>query len=416
MKKFLDPLYKNSLYLLIGNAIATISGFLFWILVARIYSTAEIGLGTSLSSLVGLITSLSLLGLNTGLLRFLPTSTQKTEKINSSIVITAVVSGILAVVFLSTLPEPLLFVRENPVYAGVFILVAIITTLNALTESIFIAFRATIHVLIKAVIHSTVKLILPFVLISFGAFGIFGALSMGTLGSLLYALKMLAHKYQIQYAAHIDRDAVKKMASISFATYISGLITSIPSYILPVFITTHISPTQTAYYYVAATTANVLFIIPLVITQNLLVEGSYDEAAIKQHTNKASLLIGALLIPAITIMFFFGDYILLVFGKQYSTEGIMLLRLLSLSGIFVGANYIFGTLLTIYQHMRLLIAINTVGSITLLGGSYLLLSQGIVGIGYATLLTQAVLLLLYIISFVTAGGYKKEVGRTSKTS
>ena len=135
--------------------------------------------------------------------------------------------------------------------------------------------------------------------------------------------------------------------------------------------------------------------IPQAITQNLLVEGSYDENEIKQHTQRSSRLILSLLIPGILLMIFFGNYILLVFGKEYSQEGISLLRILAISGIFVGINYVLGTLLVLFQHIRILIIINVVSSTLLLILCYYFLNNGIIGVGFSTLITQVVLTFFY---------------------
>lgn len=404
MKKLLhilfkqNQLYKNSLYLITTNVVASAAGFLFWILIARHYSSDQIGLATSLFSLSSLVASLSLLGFNVGLMRYLPSSNKKNEKISSVIIITTIVSGILAIGFLLGLQyysQPLLFVKQNSYYPVLFVFFTVINTLNILSESITVAYRAAFHVLLKVILQNGLKLILAVVLVLFGAFGIFLVLSLSNLIAALYAFIILAVVYKVAYKPRIDVDAVQKIAYISFGTYISGLASVVPSFVLPILITSNVSPSDSAYYYIVATSINILFVIPQVITQNLLVEGSYEEAKIKEHTRRAGRLIAGILFPAIIAMIFFGNYILIIFGKQYSTHGNALLQLLALSAIITGANYIVGTLLTMYNHIKLLIGINALGSVILLTSSYLLLQQGIIGIGYATILTQTVVLILY---------------------
>ena len=48
------------------------SGFFFWLIAARFYSTADIGLASAIISAMGLISMLSLLGFDISLVRFLP--------------------------------------------------------------------------------------------------------------------------------------------------------------------------------------------------------------------------------------------------------------------------------------------------------------------------------------------------------
>ena len=57
-------------------------GFFFWIINARLYSAEQVVIGTTLISIMTLISSFSILGLGNGLIRYLPTSERKNKKIN----------------------------------------------------------------------------------------------------------------------------------------------------------------------------------------------------------------------------------------------------------------------------------------------------------------------------------------------
>lgn len=394
-----NNLYTNSFYLIGSYVLAYVSGFLFWLLVTRLYSTQQVGVATALFSSASLISTLSLLGFNTSLLKFIPQGTHNNEKINSSIIITAVVSGVLSVLFLIFSPfflSETIFIKETNYYFILFVLFTIIFTLNLLSDSVFVALRSTYHVFIKTAFQSTIKLALPFLFIASGAFGIFISLSVGALGALMYAFISLAMFYGVKYQFKLHVHSIKEMAYLSFGTYISGLITTIPSFLLPLFITSTLNSSAAAYYFIAATTVNFLYIIPQMVTQNLLVESTKNEPNLKILLKKTFYLINVLLIPAILLMIFFGNYILIIFGKNYSVEGLTLLQVMSVAGIFVGLNYIFGILLIIYEQIKFLIGINFLGTIVLLLLSYWFLGLGITGIGYATLLTQLILTLLYI--------------------
>ena len=82
---------------------------------------------------------------------------------------------------------------------------------------------------------------------------------------------------------------MKKIAVLSIGTYISGLMVTATLYVLPILITNILGPEQTAFYYIVATTTSVLNLIPQVISQNLLVEGSYEIEYIKGHLKIHSL-------------------------------------------------------------------------------------------------------------------------------
>ena len=382
------------------------TGFLFWVIAARLYRTAQVGLATSLYSLLTLLSGLSLLGLTSGLMRFLPLSKSRSEKINSSILITASLSFLLAIIAVIALPRlspQLAFVTHNKFFFISFILFTVAQTLNQLIEAVLIALREGRQILIKNSVLAILKLLLPSVLVILGAYGIFASIQLAVTISAIYGFIIVAILHKVRYRPAFHKPSIEQMSYFSLGNYVSGLASSVPAYILPLFITNTLGPASAAYYYIVATTANVLFMIPGVITQNLLVEGSYQEEEIKEHTRKAMRLILTILIPGIITILLFGNYVLLVFGKHYSTEGINLLRLYAISGIFVGLNYVFGTLLAIFHHIKLLIFLNSISSVLLLFLSFIFLHLGLIGLGYAAILAQILLLLLYIISFYKIG-------------
>jgi len=73
LKKHLsDPLFKNAYFLMFSSLTPAGSSFFFWLIAARFYSTADIGLASAIISAMGLISMLSLLGFGISLVRFLP--------------------------------------------------------------------------------------------------------------------------------------------------------------------------------------------------------------------------------------------------------------------------------------------------------------------------------------------------------
>jgi len=80
-----DSLYRNSIFLMLSTGVMAVFGFFFWITNARLYSSEQVGIGTTLISIMTLISSFSILGLGNGLIRYLPTSERKNKKINTFI-------------------------------------------------------------------------------------------------------------------------------------------------------------------------------------------------------------------------------------------------------------------------------------------------------------------------------------------
>ncbi len=393
-----DSLYRNATYLMLNTGVMALLGFFFWVINTRLYSTEQVGIGTTLISVMTLISSFSILGLDSALIRYLPTSVRKNEKINTSFILVALMSILISsiyLIFLRTFSSKLLFVRENIIFALLFILFIIFSSLNTISENIFIAYRSSKYVLIKNTIFSVAKLILPFALIALGSYGIFTSVGISLAITFGISMFFLVMKYKYSFKPKIDTDILKRMTKFSLGNYIAGFLGGSPAMILPILMTNTIGAEYTAYFYMDMMVANLLYIIPIATSQALFAEGSYNESELKIHLKKSIKIISIIIIPAIIITVFLGKYILLVFGKEYSDEGLLFLRLLALSGIFISCNTIFGIILRVKHKIMMLIYINFISAISILGLSYLLLSKGLLGIGLAWTAGQGLVSLVY---------------------
>lgn len=401
-----DSLYKNSTYLMASNSIVAVLGFLFWAINARLFPTEEIGLATTLISAATLVTTFSLLGLNVSLIRYLPTSERKSDKINSVFGITAAASILISAIFLTGLkyfsPE-LIFVRENILFAFLFVLFTIFSSLSESVKNIFRAYRSSEYVLVKNTIFNILKLLLIFFLVNLGVFGIFFSWVVSLAIAFLISLIILIKKFDYKFKLTIKKDVIKKMTFFSFANYINEFFEGAPRLILPIMITNLIGAEKAAYFYIDLTLAGFLFMFPEAISNSFFAEGSANEKGVENNIKKVVKAVSLILIPSTLVVVFFGNYILLFFGKDYSLEGFKLLQLLAFSGIFVAINSVFGNIFRIKYRMRRLVSINCLGAVITVGLSYLFLPKSILGIGWAWLIGQGIMNLAY---FFTTFLYK----------
>ena len=338
-----DSLYKNSIYLMLSTGVMATFGFFFWIINARIYSAEQIGIGTTLLSIMSLISSFSILGLGTGLIRYLPTSEIKNKKISTSFTLVTLISiliSIIYLIFMKTFSPKLIFVRENIVFSLMFILFVVLSSLNTISDNVFIAYRSSKFVLLKSIIFSIAKLIFPLLLLALGAYGIFVSVGIAVVIAFIFSLMVLILRFNYFFKPIIDMSVVKRMVKFSLGNYTAELIGGLPSLALPILITNLIGAKFSAYYYMAIMIAGLLYVIPMATSQSLFAEGSYNEKELRLHVKKATTIIALILIPAIIIIVFLGKYILLAFGKDYSSEGFRLLQFFAISGVFIATKNI----------------------------------------------------------------------------
>lgn len=394
-----DSLYRNSMYLMLSTAVISFFGFFFWIINARLYSPENVGLATAIISVTGIIGGFTLLGLNVGIIRFLPKSENKNAIINSSFTIIAALSALLSVIFLLGLQvfSPLLLLlRENVFIASSFVVFGIAGSMGAIVDSVFIAYRSAKYSFFKNSVFSIVKLIFPFFLVVFGAYGIYASVGIANVAAFALSIGFLIYNFKYQPKISFNLPVIKKIGLYSFGNYIAAFLVSLPTLVLPIIIANKIGAAQAGYFYIALMIASFLFIIPNATTQSLFAEGSHSEDEMKGHINKAMKITALLLIPATIIIELFGNYILLAFGKSYSSEAFRLLQIIALSGIFVSLNLILSTVLKVRNKIKELITAGAFSAFIIVALSYLFINLGLWGVGLAWFTGQAATSLVYL--------------------
>jgi O-antigen/teichoic acid export membrane protein len=398
-----DSLYRNSIYLILSTAIQAFFGFFFWIIAARLYSPEQVGIATTLISVMTLISGFSTLGLNVGLVRFLPKSKEKNEKINSSFFITTLASVLISIGFLiglKTFSPKLLFLKTNLFYMTSFILFVATLSVNTLVESIFVAYRSAKFTLLKNTVLSIVKVALPVFMVIFSAYGIYASVGIANIVAFLLSVGVLIYNFKYQPKVSLNIPVVQKIGSYSFANYVAAFIGGLPQMVLPLIITNKLGAKESAYFYISIMIANFLFIIPQAITQSLFAEGSNSEDLIKEHIKKSIKITTIMLLPIIMIFFLGGNYILLAFGKNYSYEAVKLLEIFCVSSVFISVSLIISTILKVMNKNKEQIVINLLGFLLIISLSYIFIHKGLTGIGISWLIGQAITSIIYLLYFL----------------
>lgn len=400
-----DPLYRNSIFLMANTVVTTGLGFFFWMIIARFYSEADVGLGAAIISAIGLLVSLSKLGFDVGLIRFLSKAEKPVELINSCLTIPVVVSLLIAVIFVigvNIWSPALTFIRGNIIFAVAFIFFTVFLTLSSMTDSIFIAKRQAGFVLSKNTIISLIKIALPFILVLFfRAFGIVSSLGIATAITVIIYLLIVLPRIQSGYKPmfKINPSVIRDVRKYSISNYVIGLLGAAPNLILPILIVNRLGAEDNAYFYMSSMIAGLLFIIPGAVSTSLFAEGSHFEDQLERNVRRSYKFIFILLIPAVVLLLLCGKWLLMAFGPDYSENGLLLLRVLAISSIFTGINSVYTTILLVKRRLRELIALVGFTSVSLLIAIYFLTpTTGIVGVGYAMIAANGIVSAYVIIA------------------
>ncbi|MCS7130856.1 MAG: hypothetical protein NZ872_05505 [Archaeoglobaceae archaeon] len=377
-----DPLFKNSIFIMLSSGESAIFGFFFWFLAAKLYTAEAIGIATAMISSLGLINSFSRLGFDQSLIRFLPEMEKSRVFWTSALVtaISAVFLGFFFVLFVDLFSPSLIILRD---LLPVYILFLLLYSFSLTNSSFFIAVRkAELDFIQKMLLGSRILFLIP--LIFFGAFGIFFSVGLAYLIAVSFSFSLLILKFKLKFG--IDKNYLKNSLEFSAGNYIASVLFSLPPMLMPIIVLNILGAEQNAIYYIAYTIGAFVFIIPISFGTSLFVEGSYGEA-MRFNTIRSILGIYAFLIPSVLGIIFIGEFLLAFLGKHYEA-GLYALRLFAVSSLFAPLFNIYNTIKRVQKDPKGLIAINLLLSTLLISLSYyLILLYGINGVGYAWLLS-----------------------------
>lgn len=395
-----DPLHRNSAFTMMSTAVLSGSGVIFWIIVSKFYQPAEIGIVTTLITVVSLLNGWSQLGANTSLARFLPESLEKDRLVNTSITLVGLISVILAISFLIGLrlfSPQLAFIQYDLPLLTLFVIFALINSLNSVTDSIFTAYRSTNLTFIVNIFMCVVKIILPIFLIAYGYKGIFLSLTLAVLAALVLSIYYIVFKFKIGIKLVIDASVIRKVFKISIANYLAGIVSGLPALIIPVLILNRLGPADSAYFYMPTIIITTLNVIPRAITQNLLVEGSYNRELFRDTLIKALKISIILFVPTALLVIFFGKEILELFGKTFSDEGYQFLQLSALGCIFGLVGYFSSVIFNVKKEISNIIILSVITTVISISLTFSFLPYKLLGIGIAGLLTQIIMAFINIL-------------------
>lgn len=399
-KYYTDPLYLNSIAIMLNSVFTAIFGFLFWIIAARTMSSNNIGLAIAIISVSSFIVTLSMFGMDAGLIRFLPSSKNKNNFYSTTLIITLMASFFLAIIFIigiNWFSPSLSFVREG-IFPIILIIFIALSSLISIQYTTFIALRRGVLSIVNNLLLGLRIPALYFV--SFlGILGVLSAFEVAYFIAFIFSLFVLYH-IGIKFKFRLDMESLKASFMFSIGNYTAGISSMAAITIIPIMIVNMIGAENCAYYYMAYSIASVLLMIPGATSTSLFVEGSHN-LPLKENVIKALKFIMILLIPSILVIFLIGDKILLIYSKEFSEQSFELLKLFAISSLFSTIISIYITIKNIQKDIKTVNFINLLSTILLIVGGYiLLLKYGLIGIGYAWILNNIIISMGLLISII----------------
>jgi O-antigen/teichoic acid export membrane protein len=252
-----DRLFWNTYLLVIMRVFGAGTGALFWALVARMISPAEVGIASGAVSAANLIGGLAQLGLGYGLVRHLAAQDDPSPLINFSMLLSGFVSLGLTLIFLGTLQwwtSVLLPLRTDFVMILVIVLLAVTTALSQLMHWVFMAARRASFSLWKMTIQSIAALallpllhpLMPGYRVVIAAYML--SVVIGLVPS-FWPFLIQAHP-RYRFALTLPPSKQHSFAGYSLANYVVDQLQRAPDTVLPLLILSVLGPRAGAYFFV----------------------------------------------------------------------------------------------------------------------------------------------------------------------
>jgi len=336
------PLYRNGYALLVSGATTSAIGLAYWALAARLYPAYVVGLNSALLSAMFLLSGIAQLSLTSALVRFIPTAGRRTSRLVAYAYLASLTAAaLLSFVFVAGVEvwsPALAILRQSPAWVWTFALATMAWGIFNLQDSALTGLRQTIWVPVENTLFAIVKIML---LVAFSGWlqlaGVFASwaipigLALIPVNVFIFLRLIPAHVAQTEGQANpVQRRAILRYIA---GNHLGTLFSLAYTNMLPILVTSLVSPAANAYFYLPWIITNSLQLIAYNMTTSLTVEAALDQQQMGAYCRRALKQILRLLAPAVLVIVIGAPWILRLFGRAYAAEGASLLGWLAAAAL-----------------------------------------------------------------------------------
>lgn len=333
-------LLMNASSLVFTTAVTSILGFAYWWVAAHHYAPEAVGIASAAVSVMTLLGTFCILGLNTLLITEIPRQPEKAASlISTSIVVVGVTGLVVGAGFALLAPlvsSAFLPLRNSPIDVFDFSAGVALTAIVYMLDAAVIGLLRGELQLWRNVICSTAKVVTIFMagllLAQKTGMSIYATWTLSNLFSLLFLLRWVKIKGWQTLRSYLPQWTLIRQLGISaLMHHLLNMTLQAPTLILPVLVTILLSAKMNAWFYVAWMIANFVFVVPTALTTVLHAMNSAQPKALGQKVRLtmgiATIASGIASLP----LLFATPQVLLVFGHSYADEASWCLRILALA-------------------------------------------------------------------------------------
>ena len=335
----LEPLYNNAFYFFANTVSGSFFGFLFWWYTARYFESDFVGQAVVIITTAQLITTISNFGLSFSLIRFLPSSGNKSNLINFAFTFVGLATILLSLLILLIGPgiSPSLSIFNSFVVSAGFIFFVLILAFYQLSYPILASFRRgkTLFWLSTFAGLSRIGCVMLFAQYSNSAPALIISYSAPMLVGYLYLIRIVLPSTVTDFSLKINMDLnqMRRLLSYSGSSYLGNILHDLPYMVLPHIVANLIGFAAAAYFYIIWQFFGLLVTISNSISLSLFVEGSYRFNNLRILTKRTIASVVVVTVSIVFVVLILAPIILNFFGNDYAYHGLTPFLIVTFSAI-----------------------------------------------------------------------------------
>jgi len=407
-------LERNALYLMAGTVLTAGVGMVFWVAAARYYPTAEVGRASAVISTATFLGNLSHLNLGNVYARFLPAAGRRTRHlVTRGLLMTGGIGLLVGAGFVLLWQGDVLFASDAE--AAFFPLAVAVLTVFTVQDFVLLGLRSASWIPIENLAFSIGKLVLlialAFVVPEGGlviAWVVPAAVAVAVVQVLIHR-RLLPKRMDGVGADRLP--PVRGLVGYASAEFATGVMAHVIPMILPLIILHELGAEENAYFAIPWVINSALNMLTWNIATSFVVEASTDEEqtqALTRRSLRLGLLVGG---SGALGLLVFAPLILHVFGGEYASEGVELLRIMALAEPFCIITTVYSGVLRVRRQAGRVVVVQGFIAASIVTLTVLLIpTMGINGAGVAYLLAEGTAGLVLLIPLIRSLRHRKPVG------
>jgi len=412
-----DSMVRNSLYLMASTVVTGALGYVFWIVTAHVFTSAQVGIASGVISVCSTVALLTYLGPGATLVERLHAYERSARWTAVLVRMSGWTAAATAVATLVAVP---LLARSRD-YGSFFhtmspVVIAVVgaaawTVVNMLGYAFIAARRADRLLSIQTAISvAKVIMVIPVAAFGAGAAGLVGAWVASAVLGVAYGALWLVPRLGLggkrgDASEPLRRDRPPGAALARLAgQHVTSVGEAVTPLVLPILVVLRLGVTANGYFYITWMIGSVFFMISPSLASALFAEGVRADANLRRAVGKAFRVIALLLVPATVVMIATGRVLLHMFGASYASAGYGLLVVLALSAIPDAGSNIAVAVCRVTGRLAYSSALNVGILLVTVAGAWVLMPVlGIIGAGAAWLGAQTLSVLFSIPIYARLG-------------